>query len=182
MAVAHSRGFQEISNRIAPPSHRHAAPSDPFPWLDIQDDGEYNYFFFALYFSIHPQFLRQVNLDYKQFQITEPPAPYVCDHQDCNDCWKRYPQSLFPNWTPAQLKKSKLTIAIKYYRRDVACIIHYVDLDHNGYFIDAGKYVATESTMRESWDRIKFRVSTTSCGQRWTKNLSFYAYSFMTGP
>ena len=42
MAVAHSRKFREISNRIAPPSHRHAAPSDPWPWIDIQDDGESN--------------------------------------------------------------------------------------------------------------------------------------------
>ena len=39
--MAHSRRFQEISNRIAPPSHRHAAPSAPWPWVDIQDDSKY---------------------------------------------------------------------------------------------------------------------------------------------
>ena len=27
-------------HRIAPPSHRHAAPSAPWPWVDIQDDGK----------------------------------------------------------------------------------------------------------------------------------------------
>lgn len=40
LMMAQSRKFQEMSNRIAPPSHRHAAPSAPWPWVDIQDDGE----------------------------------------------------------------------------------------------------------------------------------------------
>lgn len=96
----------------------------------------------------------------KQVKASVLPVPSVCDHRDCNDCWKGYPQSLFPNWTPAQVKKSKISIAIKDYRRDVACIIHYVNVNDNGYFIDAGKYVATESNIRESWDSIvESRVS-----------------------
>jgi hypothetical protein len=131
MAIAYSKRFQEISNQIAPPSHRHAAPSDPWPWIDILDDA-----------------------NCKQFETSHPPVPSVCDHRNCNDCWRDYPQSLFPNWTSAQVKKSKLGKAIKHYPRDVPCIIHYVNVDDNGYFIDAGKYVATESNIKESWDRI----------------------------
>ena len=52
-------------------------------------------------------------------------------------------------------------MAIKDYRRDVACIIHHVDVDDGGYFRDAGKHFATESTIKESWKAIvKSRVST----------------------
>ena len=40
MTIIHSRRVQEVSNRTGPPSHRHAAPSAPWPWIDIQDDGE----------------------------------------------------------------------------------------------------------------------------------------------
>jgi hypothetical protein len=96
----------------------------------------------------------------KQVRASVLPVPSVCNHRDCNDCWKGYPQSLFPNWTPAQVTKSKISRAIKDYQRDVACIIHYVNVDDNGYFIDAGKYVATESNIRESWHTIvESRVS-----------------------
>ena len=31
------RKFEEIPNHLPPPSHRHAAPSAPWPWVDIQD-------------------------------------------------------------------------------------------------------------------------------------------------
>ena len=34
-------------NRIAPPSHRHAAPSAPWPWVDI-GDGEQGAFLYRL--------------------------------------------------------------------------------------------------------------------------------------
>jgi len=93
-------------------------------------------------------------VDRGQLETSKPPIPSLCDHRACNDCWKGYPQSLFPNWTPSQVKKSKISIAIKDYRRDVPCIIHHVDVDDNGYFRDADKYFASESTIKESWDTI----------------------------
>ena len=98
------------------------------------------------------QSLRQ-EVDRRQLETSEISAPPPCDHQDCN-CWKDYPKSLFPNWTSAQVKKSKISIAINDYRRDVACIIYHVDVDDSGRFRDAGKFVATESTIKQSWDRI----------------------------
>ncbi|KAF8809597.1 hypothetical protein BYT27DRAFT_7187347 [Phlegmacium glaucopus] len=130
--MSHSiRKFEEISNRIAPPSHRHAAPSAPWPWIDTQDE-----------------------VNRVQLESSELPVPSLCDHQTCNDCWKGYPQSLFPNWTPAQVKKSKISIAIKHYRRNDPCIIHHVDVDENGYFRDADRYFTTEATIKEAWTRI----------------------------
>lgn len=153
--MAQSRKFQEISNRIAPPSHRHAAPSAPWPWVDIQDDGESRKF--TVYFSFH----QRQEVDRRQLESSKPPVPSQCDHKDCNNCWKEYPQSLFPNWTAAQVKKSKIIVAIKDYRRDVPCIIHHVDVDDKGCFRDAGKHIAKESTIKESWDAIvETQVST----------------------
>jgi hypothetical protein len=101
-------------------------------------------------------------VDRKQLETSKPPVPSPCDHQEaCNDCWKEYPRSLFPNWTASQVKKSKLILAIKNYQRDVACIIHHVDVDSNGYFRDAGKHFSTESTLKQSWEAIvKSQVST----------------------
>lgn len=156
--MAQSRKYQEITNRIAAPSHRHAAPSAPWPWVDIQDDGESKKFTMYSFFHISAQ-----EVDRRQLESSKPPVPSPCDHQACNNCWKDYPQSLFPNWTAAQVKKSKIKIAINDYQRDVACIMHHFDVDDDGYFRDAGKHFATESTIKESWDVIvKSQVSTIS--------------------
>lgn len=158
MTITHSRRVQEVSNRIAPPSHRHAAPSAPWPWVDIQDDGECPIINCRLLFS--SQNLCQ-EVDRRQLESSEPPVPSQCDHRACNNCWKEYPQSLFPNWAPPQVKKSKISMAINDYPRNVDCIIHHVDVDDNGYFRDAGKHFAKESTIKDSWDKIlRSRVST----------------------
>lgn len=157
--MGHSRKFEEISNRIGAPSHRHAAPSAPWPWVDIQDDGECPKKIAVLSF-LSPTLRHAV--DHKQLETSEPSVPSPCDHQGCDNCWKDYPQSLFPNWTPAQIKKSKIGIAIQDYPRDVPCVIHHVDVDDNGHFRDSNKHVTTESTIKESWDRtVRARVSTT---------------------
>lgn len=97
--------------------------------------------------------LRQ-EVDRRQLETSEHHVPSPCDHQSCNNCWRDYPQSLFRNWTSAQVKKSKIGVAINDYPRDVACVIYYVDVDDNGRFRDAGKFVATESNIRNSWDRV----------------------------
>lgn len=98
-------------------------------------------------------FANSKEVDRKQLDTSELVAPSVCDHQACS-CWKLYPQSLFTNWTPAQVKKSKISIAIKDYRRDVPCVIRHVDVGDNGLFRNADKYVATESNIKECWDLI----------------------------
>ena len=60
------------------------------------------------------------------------------------------------------MKKSKISIAVNDYQREVPCVIYHVDVDDNGVFRDADKYVATESNIKESWEKVlKAEVSVT---------------------
>ncbi|KAF8153211.1 hypothetical protein B0H34DRAFT_722645 [Crassisporium funariophilum] len=124
------KAFEEDHNRIAPPSHRHAAPSAPWPWVDIQDE-----------------------VDREQLATALPPIPERCDHKNpgCDGCWKGYPQSLFPNWTPAQVIKSKIHKAIHDYRREIQCVVHFVDVDDNGLFTSPRKLSSGEGSLEETW-------------------------------
>ncbi|KAG5643668.1 hypothetical protein DXG03_000499 [Asterophora parasitica] len=83
----------------------------PWPFLDLADE-----------------------IDPEQLGHREPPPP-VCKHFDvskCNRCWEGYPQSLFPNWTPAQQKRSRISKIVG--RVTETCVIHYVDVARNGQF------------------------------------------------
>ncbi|KAF9045252.1 hypothetical protein BJ165DRAFT_1346493 [Panaeolus papilionaceus] len=108
-----SRNPKKVNSSKAPhPSHRHAAPSAPWPWVDLEDE-----------------------VDKKQLDTAAPPIPPKCLHgDDCNRCWTGYPQSRFPNWTPRQVRKSKIEEAIRDYNRNEQCILYRVDVDDNGYF------------------------------------------------
>ncbi|PPQ92528.1 LOW QUALITY PROTEIN: hypothetical protein CVT25_010361 [Psilocybe cyanescens] len=127
------RKQKEDSRRINPPSHRHAAPSAPWPWVDIQDV-----------------------VDPAQLASPLPPVPPLCSHETCKGCWNLYPQSLYPNWTPAQVKKSKINKAITDYRHNVPCIIHQVDVDHNGLFKvpEPGKIRSGDDCLDETWEAL----------------------------
>ncbi|KDQ62116.1 hypothetical protein JAAARDRAFT_449616 [Jaapia argillacea MUCL 33604] len=63
--------------RIPAPRHRHAAPSGPWPWMDLRSDF---------------------------FQLAQPPQA-----QPVDTSWPGYPQNLFPNWTPDQTRRGKIT-------------------------------------------------------------------------
>lgn len=119
-------------SRVPLPSHRHAAPSAPWPWIDLQDE-----------------------VDPVQLDNTAPPIPNLCDHgTSCDECWKGYPQSRFPNWTERQVKKARIYDAIHHYSRHQDCIIYHVDVDHKGFFTDAGKFTAVNGREVETWDAI----------------------------
>ncbi|KAF9037772.1 hypothetical protein BJ165DRAFT_1416932 [Panaeolus papilionaceus] len=110
-ARVHRRPFSAafvLSYRIKPPSHRHAAPSAPWPWVDIED------------------VINKENLATEKTSIPEP-----CDHRMCRRCWQHYPQSLFPNWTPKQVKKSGIGPASEVISN---AKIYYVDVDVHGRF------------------------------------------------
>ncbi|KAG2007277.1 hypothetical protein CC2G_014982 [Coprinopsis cinerea AmutBmut pab1-1] len=124
------RSWQSDPSRIAPPSHRHAAPSAPWPWVDIGDE-----------------------VDQAQLANEAPPIPPKCDHNDCQ-CWTGYPQSRFPNWTEAQVKKSKIWDAIHKYRKDLECTIYRCDVDVNGIFRDAGSVHAVERHEDYTWSTV----------------------------
>ncbi|PPQ75033.1 hypothetical protein CVT26_011931 [Gymnopilus dilepis] len=102
----------EDRRRLAPPPHRHAAPSAPWPWVDIDD-----------------------KIDAAQLSSMHPPIPEPCNHESCDRCWKGYPRSLYPNWTPTQVLKSKIAHAIDKHRYDgLPCVIYQVDVDNCGFF------------------------------------------------
>jgi Mg2+ and Co2+ transporter CorA len=70
--------------------------------------------------------------------------------------WPGYPQSHFPNWTPAQIKSCKIAEAIENHRG--SSTIHIVDVMHNGNFkqydahvIDAGSEDTLSSAGTNDW-------------------------------
>ncbi|KAH0578500.1 hypothetical protein H2248_003642 [Termitomyces sp. 'cryptogamus'] len=130
----YTKEFEEEKKRLPTPSHRHAAPSAPWPWVDIHD-----------------------NIDPHQLESEEPPVPDSCDHTTCSErggCWRGYPQSLFPNWTTAQVEKSKISDAIVNYNKDTPCKIYHVDVNNSGFFTSPGMAKMEEGKEEESWDRI----------------------------
>ncbi|KAK0190526.1 hypothetical protein F5146DRAFT_557424 [Armillaria mellea] len=113
--------------RRPPPSHRHSGPSVPWPWININDEVEL-------------------------LRSEAPPIPVPCNHVNCNECWKSYPRSRFPNWGDSQVSISGIGDAINEYNHNVPCTIHYVDVDDRGYFKDSEKYEVTEQTKGDFWE------------------------------
>ncbi|KAG6331536.1 hypothetical protein ID866_7556 [Astraeus odoratus] len=82
--------------------HRHAAPSAPWPWMDFDMDDS----------AVEPLF---------------PPGGLLSPE----DGWKKYPQNLFGNWTPDQVRRSKMLTNCSDSR---FCTIYRVDVRNNGTF------------------------------------------------
>lgn len=146
MSIILSKRFEEDKNRVPAPSHRHAAPSAPWPWVDIQD-GQ-----LLLMLTIHHIIIIPLpEVDPVQLASPLPPVPPLCDHVSCGGCWKGYPQSRFPNWTRDQVARSKIAEAIL--KRNTSTIYH-VDVNSDGFFTDAGEISANDSNTEETWDRM----------------------------
>ena len=137
------------NGRIPNPSYRHAAPSAPWPWLDISD-GRYS--------PTPLPFLHRLKttaVDSVEHDPELQPVPVLCDHKNCNNtCWKGYPISCFPNWTKLQVKKSKIFNAVEYYDLHRPCTLFYVDVDDQGRFSRAKETVITENEVDQSWQVI----------------------------
>ncbi|KAF5381593.1 hypothetical protein D9615_005537 [Tricholomella constricta] len=122
---------RDMPLRVPAPSHRHGAPSGPWPFLDLDDE-------------IDPEQLKD--------KEPSPPTP-VCNHLDaakCKGCWAGYPQSLFPNWTPAQQKRSRISKIVD--KSTETCIIHYVDVDENGRFSTSEDLTVTYDRKDAHWE------------------------------
>lgn len=52
------------------------------------------------------------------------------------------------------MKKARIYDAIHHYSRHQDCIIYHVDVDHKGFFTDAGKFTAVNGREVETWDAI----------------------------
>ncbi|KJA25334.1 hypothetical protein HYPSUDRAFT_37835 [Hypholoma sublateritium FD-334 SS-4] len=122
---------KEDKGRVPRPSHRHASPSAPWPWVDLEDE-----------------------VDKTQLESPLPPIPALCDHSSCGGCYVGYPQSRFPNWTERQVKKSRIFEAIHEYDRERKCILHRVDVDSNGFFTNPGEIVAAPGHDNEIWEEL----------------------------
>lgn len=115
--------------RIDPPSHRHAAPSAPWPWVDISDA-----------------------VDADQLDTKEKPIPDKCEHEGSNcSCWRNYPSSRFPNWTPEQVRKAGITAAIDGDDHTGICTIYRCDVDTDGLFKDPGSRTTEGQTEDDMW-------------------------------
>ncbi|KAK0224094.1 hypothetical protein IW262DRAFT_873230 [Armillaria fumosa] len=128
MSPVHLRLRSARHDLVLKKRHRHSGPSNPWPWLNFNDE-----------------------IDDEQLKSQAPPIPPPCNHVDCNGCWKGYPQSHFPNWTPSQVRRSRIHSAIHDYNRETPCTIHQVDVNDHGFFIDSGKQEATEQTKDVFW-------------------------------
>jgi len=148
--TSHSEDLSFDNNgRIPNPSYRHAAPSAPWPWLDISD-GRYSPTPLPVVHRLKTTAVDPVEHDQELQQVPE------CDHVDCgNTCWKRYPISCFPNWTELQVKKSKILNAVECYDPHRSCTLLYVDVNDQGKFRRAGKTVITENEVDQSWQVVK---------------------------
>ncbi|KAF9473382.1 hypothetical protein BDN70DRAFT_867464 [Pholiota conissans] len=125
-----------VPTKVPTPRHRHAAPSAPWPFVDIEDEVDPN-------------------------RIEDPDSHLVlsaaaCDHKQTPEqevCWCKYPQSLYPNWTPRQQKKAKLTKVLE--KRMERCTVHYLDVNKDGTFVDAGKREVNDRTVDSHWKAIQ---------------------------
>jgi len=79
-----------------------------------------------------------------------PPIP---DHKDCDNCWKNYPQSRYPNWTTVQVKKCNIAEAIGR-PQSKPCVSHFVDVDDQGHFIDVEKFEARPGKEESTWESL----------------------------
>jgi hypothetical protein len=115
------------------PSHRHATPSGPWPWMDLESP-ETN----------HPLLVKP------------------CGHEHCGICirWLKYPQSHFPNWTPDQVTRCQIASAISDRQHD--CTVYHVDVaDDQGKFQLASEKgnLVTKKNQREFWKWLQRDVS-----------------------
>ena len=141
-------------SRIPHPSYRHASPSAPWPWVDLED-GEHpsSCYIRGYLLTLLPE------VDPHQLECPLPPIPPLCDHKSCASegkvgCWIGYPQSRFPNWTHRQVAKSRIYAALTEYPRDVPCTLHRVDIDKDGFFTNPGPLVAKPGEEKEAWDQL----------------------------
>ena len=139
-------------NRVPHPSHRHAAPSAPWPWVDIGD----GLFFWLHLYRSSSLLIKFTDVDRRQLECAEPPIPKQCDHrpETCNRCWKGYPQSLFPNWTQWQVKKAKIYDIIHNYSKIRPCVFYRVDVTDRGLFTRTRGMKAVYGVEDIIWDNM----------------------------
>ncbi|TFK75702.1 hypothetical protein BDN72DRAFT_451962 [Pluteus cervinus] len=112
-------------------SHRHATPSAPWPWLNVDDEPE----------------------DGVLNNNIIPPVPPPCDHSNCmGKCWLNYPQSRFPNWDALPVARSRIRAAIE---NQSDTTIYNVVIDRSGRFTREPNIQAIEEDSEDLWDTFR---------------------------
>lgn len=108
---------------IPTPIYRHAAPSGPWPWMDFDTDFD-------------------IALDYNR----TPTSPDAAAQS-----WRGYPETLFGNWQPDQVKRSKMLSNCS--QLDM-CSVHWLDILRDGTFtiLDGEGRDQTSRVMRDRVD------------------------------
>jgi hypothetical protein len=105
------------------PDQRHAQPSGPWPWMDLEAIESHE--------------------DAPEVTAILPPdAPK----------WRGYPQSDFPNWTPVPVRRSRIRDMIDK-RPESPCKIYCVDVLESGEFktLDLRTICDTEASRKDFW-------------------------------
>lgn len=119
--------------RMPPPSHRHASPAGPWPWIDLQPDA-------------NPASVRAV------LSSRNP------DQMASREPWSQYPQSLYPNWRSEQIHRSRIEEILQS-TPGPPCVVHYMDVNGNGQFSRLASQSVDEHNSGEFWDMIQRPVS-----------------------
>ena len=98
--------------RVPAPSHRHAAPSGPWPWQDLDD------------------IIRATN-------STEDSDPQPNDGSGSPQ-WTDYPECLFPNWKADQVQRSQMKTILD---KSKESVIYHVDVAADGQFSNQGDHL-----------------------------------------
>ncbi|KAJ7248211.1 hypothetical protein B0H12DRAFT_1123639 [Mycena haematopus] len=112
--------------RIPQPSHRHGAPCGPWPFLDLDSEID--------------------------LELLANPRPPTTEQQH----WSKYPQSLYPNWTPAQQRKSGITKIVERVRE--RCTIHHVHVRETGVFSLEEDHVVEADNPDSYWKKLHQEV------------------------
>ncbi|KAF9261068.1 hypothetical protein L218DRAFT_931294 [Marasmius fiardii PR-910] len=123
----------------SPPSHRHATPSGPWPFLDVSD-----------------------KID-RQRLLRPPPQPQIDNDDDPDEEepsltreWTGYPQAQYANWTEFQQEKSGIAGIIKR-KSSAECRVFKVDVSNDGTFHNCEEMAVNldEGSMDNFWDGIQ---------------------------
>ncbi|KAH7925847.1 hypothetical protein BV22DRAFT_404743 [Leucogyrophana mollusca] len=106
---------RQAPSRAPAPKYRHAVPSGPWPWIDFNSD-----------FATADSNARRVHSDLGP--IHSKSREGVSDMS-----WQGYPQSLFGNWTPDQVKRSRIMTSCS---DSEDCLTYRVDIMEDGSFVD----------------------------------------------
>lgn len=127
----------ELPPNLPAPARRHGSPAGPWPWLDTnyQKGGTL------------PPVISYNGLEFCPHEPSEQ-----CDKR----CWIRYPEAIFTNWEPSQVKRSRIKDLTYLFPR---CTIFHVDVGCDGQFSDTGQTPVSSYSKEDQVHLMELEVS-----------------------